>query len=303
MVEIKHVKLAPFTMMTAWIQAILAIIFAIIFVIVGVTVAAFIPQLAPLLGILAVFGLSLIIISPIITFMVNVVINFISAGFYNLLVPRVGGIQLEMEGDELNWIPVVPFSLILACVGAIWAFIIGLILALIIVPFTTLLSTSIPVIAQAIANATNATLPTGAFVGTGGVVLALVLIIGLPIAVFIMGFISNALFAIFYNYIATRVAKVKLEFAVVTGTLNELTSIPVVPAALAAAVVMVIFGLIRGIMSLITFSMAGNAVMGVETLIYDIIGYFIAYFIIVALVAIIYNFLQPRIGRIKLDLE
>ena len=303
MVEIKKVKLAPFTMMYAWNKAVLTLIFAIIFVIVGMALATFIPQLAPLLRFLAVFGLSVIIISPIIAFMVNVVINFISAGFYNLLVPKVGGIQLDMEGNELKSIPIVPFSLISACVAATWAFIIGVILAASIVPLTTLSSNAIPVIARAIANATNATIPTGAAVGTGVIVLALLLVIGLPICVFIIGFIYLALYAIFYNYVAIRVTKVKLEFAIVTGTLNELTHIPVLPVSLAGGVVMAIFGLIFGLILLVHLSMAGNAVGGVIALIYEIIAQFIVNFIVWALLAIIYNFLQPRIGGFKLELE
>ena len=297
MVKIKKVKLAPFTMMYAWNKAILTLIFAIIFVIVGVALATFIPQLAPLLRFLAVFGLSVIIISPIIAFMVNVVINFISAGFYNLLVPKVGGIQLDMEGSELKSIPIVPFSLILACVAAIWAFIIGVILAATIAPLITLSSNTIPFIARAIASAINATIPTGA------IVLVLLLVIGLPICVFIIGFILASLFAIFYNYIAIKVTKVKLEFVTVIGTINELTHIPVLPAALAGGVVMAMFGLIVGLILLVNLSMAGNVVGGVIDLIYEIIAYFTVYFIAWALLAIIYNFLQPRIGGFKLELE
>jgi hypothetical protein len=306
MVEIKHVKLAPFTMMSSWIFAILSLIFMIIFVIAGLGVAAFVPQLASLYRFLAVFGLALIIAVPIITFMVRVVLNFISAGLYNLLVPRVGGIQLNMDGDELKSIPVVSFALILACVAAIWAFIVGVILAAAIVPLTTLSSSVIPVIAQAISNATNATtatIPTGAAIGTSGVVLALLLIIVLPICVFILGFIATALFAIFYNYIATRAAKVKLEFAAVTGTLNELTYIPVLPAAIPTAIVYAIFGLIVGLIVLVSLSIRGNVVGGLTALIYEILAYLIAGFIIIALIAIFYNFLQPKVGGFKLELE
>ena len=48
---------------------------------------------------------------------------------------------------------------------------------------------------------------------------------------------------------------------------------------------------------------AGNAIGGVEFLIYDIIRYFVGTFIMVAIVTIIYNFLAPRIGGIQLRLE
>jgi len=306
MVEIKNVRLAPFTIMTSSIQAIFAFIFAIIFILGLGIFAAFIPFLAPVFGVLAAFGIAMIIAFPILTFIINVATNFITAGLYNLLVPRVGGIKLEMEGDEVKSIPIVSFSLILSCIYAIWAFIIGVIMATIITPFFAIIGALVPMMSQILANTTNATgaaLPTGAAIGAGGIVTALFLIIGLPILAFIIGFIGNALFAIFYNALATKVAKIKLEFAAVKETLNELKSIPVVPAALAVAVVMAIFGLIIGLINLVTLSMAGDAVAGVITLIVDIIMYFIQYFIIVALTAIFYNFLAPKIGAIKLELE
>ena len=67
--------------------------------------------------------------------------------------------------------------------------------------------------------------------------------------VFVFGFIWNALFAIFYNYMVTRVAKIKLEFAAISGTLHELKHIPVLQTALAVALVYAILGLIFGILS------------------------------------------------------
>lgn len=306
MVEIKNIRLAPFTIMTSSIQAIFAFIIAIILVLTLGSLAAFVPFLAPVSGVLATFGIALIIALPILTFIINVATNFITAGLYNLLVPKVGGIKLEMEAEELNSIPVLSFSLIVACISAIWGFIIGVILAAVITPLFAIMGAAVPMIAQIFANATNATnatIPTGAAIGTGGIITAVFLIIGLPILAFIIGFIGQALFAIFYNYLATKVAKIKLEFVAIKETLNELKSIPVIPAALAVAVVMAIFGLIIGLINLITLSMAGDAVTGVITLIVDIIMYFIEYFIIVALAAIFYNFLAPRIGGVKLELE
>ena len=128
------------------------------------------------------------------------------------------------------------------------ALIIGIFLAALILPMLSFLSSSIPDLSQAIANATNstnATFPTGVFLGFAGIVLGLLLIIGLPVFVFIAGFINNALTAIFYNFIATRVSKIKLEFAVVLGSLNELKSIPVIPTALSVAVVFLVFGFLE----------------------------------------------------------
>ncbi len=301
--KIKSIDLAPFTIMSSSIHAILAFIAAILMLILFGIVAALIPGLGVISAFITWAGVALVIIYPISSFFISIASAFFSVWLYNMLEPRVGGIQLRLEGNEVQEIPIVPFALILSCIGAVWAFIIGLFLAAVIAPFTALISSSIPIIAGLIANSTNATnitnmtaLPTGAAVSAGGVVLSVILIIGMPIAVFILGFISAALAAIFYNFLATRVAKVQLEFAAVTETVHELKSIPVVPAALSLSVVFAVFGFIQGLGQL--FSNGG--ILG---LIGNTIGMFIEGLIVVALVAIFYNFLAPRIGGVKLDLE
>ena len=300
--EIKNIELVPFTLMTSSISAIVALIYAILLLITLVVVAAFIPTAGL---ILASLGLSLIVLYPIGTFLIYVTLSFVTALIYNMLVPRLGGIKLGLEGDEVKNVPVVPFALIMAGVMAVWAFIIGLILAAVIVPFTTAVSTLIPMLANITANATNmtpATLPTGSVVGTGGVVLAILLIIGLPILVFVLGFIGHALAAIFYNFIIPKVGGIRLLFTP-AGTAHEITSIPVVAAALALASVALIFGIIDGIFSLINGILAGNAGMAIGSLIGNIIGSFVGVFIMVAIITLIYNYLAPRIGGIQLGLE
>lgn len=301
--EIKSFKIVPLTLMSSSISAILAFIGAIIMVITLGIVAAFLPP--ELSGALTGVGITAIIAYPIVTFLVGLSTTFLSVLLYNLLVPRVGGVKLALDSNQLESLPIVPFALILSLIMAIWTFIIGLVLAASVAPIITIVSRLIPIISSQIANATGSTaaIPTGEALGTGGVLLAVFLIIVLPILVFIFGFIGHALFAIFYNYIATRASKVQLNFTAMTGTWFDLTSIPVVPAALAIAVVFAVFGFIAGLGNLITLSANGDVAGGVGSLIGTTIGYFIEYFIITALVAIFYNFLAPRIGAVKLELE
>ena len=321
--EIKSIELVPFTLMTSSIGAIIGFIYAILLLITFGALAAILPGAAL---IFASLGISMIILYPIGTFITYTAISFITALIYNMLVPRLGGVKLGLEGDQVTSLPAMPFALITSAVGAIWAFIIGLLLTAVILPLTTIISTIIPLASHLFVsvinnatsilsmsnatgnltvNATNLTaanLPNGSAVGTGGVVLALMLIIGLPIAVFILGFIGNALAAIFYNAIIPRVGGLRLILAP-AGTAHEITSIPVVAASLAIASVALIFGIIIGIIQLISIAAAGNAVMGIEILIYDILRYFIGTFIMVAIITIIYNFLATRIGGVQLGLE
>ncbi|MDP3013413.1 MAG: hypothetical protein Q8M92_04170, partial [Candidatus Subteraquimicrobiales bacterium] len=90
------------------------------------------------------------------------------------------------------------------------------------------------------------------------------------------------------NYIVTRVAKIKLEFAAISDNLHELKHIPVLPTALAVALVYALLGVISGILS-------GD--YG------EFISNFVIYFIETALIALLYNYLAPKIGSIKLNLE
>jgi hypothetical protein len=93
-------------------------------------------------------------------------VSFFSVMLYNVLVPRLGGVKLELEGNEVEKIPVISFSLILSAIGAIWAFIVGLVLAAVFSPLFSFISSisTIPAAANITANITNASgaaMPTG----------------------------------------------------------------------------------------------------------------------------------------------
>ena len=292
--EIKKIKLTPFTRMSATIYAILGLVSALIMLVILIAVQAsgitaqMVPQLTNFNWITGV-GIPLIVILPVLSFIGTVAVSFISATLYNLLVPRLGGIKLELEGEDLEKIPVVAFSLITSAIGAIWAFIIGLLMAAFLSPFFSLIS-SLPIPAEITAELSNSTgtAINGSLVGSVGILVTLLLVIGLPIMAFVFGFIWNALLALIYNYLVIRVAKIKLNFSQLTGTLYELTHIPVMPTALAVAILYALLGLISGIL---------NQNYG------EFIINFIWYFIATVIAAKAYNYLAPKIGSVKLNLE
>lgn len=297
MVEIQKIKPTSFTLMSSSISAILAFIYGILLAIAaGIIAAVLPPQLAPISSLLTGLGIAAIIAFPIMAFLIGLSTVFLSVILYNLLAPRVGGVKLDMDGNNVASIPVVPFALILSIIMAIWAFIFGLLAATLLAPVTGLIGTAIPMIG----NATNMTALTGAGFGALVAFGAVFFIIIMPILVFIFAFIGHALFALFYNYIAIRVSKIQLDFEAITDSFNRLVNIPIVPAALALAIISAIFGLIQGILNI---GAAPNISSGILALILDIIINFIATFIIVAIGAWLYNFLAPRIGAIKLALQ
>ncbi len=292
--EIKSVKLASFTKMTASIYGVLGFIAALVTLIALIIMqaAGVVPQLAPQLGqfnFVTGLGIPLLVLLPIGAFFITIVTSLFSVMLYNTLVPRLGGVKLELEGEDVVKIPVISFSLILSAIGAIWAFIVGLLMAALIAPLFSVINTpSIAAnITANITNTTGTTIPNSTAFGSAGIILALFLVIGLPILAFVFGFIWNALFAIFYNYLVTRVVKIKLEFSKITGSLHELKHIPVIPTALAVALVFTLLGLL-GILSRNYGQFITN---------------FVLYFIETALIALLYNYLAPKIGTIKINLE
>ena len=306
--EIRSIKLASFTKITASIYGVLGFIAALLMLAALIIVQATgaIPQLAPQLGqfnFVTGVGIPLLVILPIGAFFITIIVSLFSAMLYNALVPKLGGIKLELDGEDVVKIPVIAFSLILSTIGAIWAFIIGLLTSALVAPLLSVINTSsiaantpfittstYSITANITSNLTNTTgtnIPDGTF-GAAGIILAFLLVIGLPILVFVFVFISNALFALFYNYIVTRVAKIKLEFVNITESLHELKHIPVIPTALAVALVYALLGIISGILD-------GN--YG------EFISNFVLYFIETALFAILYNYLAPKIGSIKINMK
>jgi hypothetical protein len=304
--EIKKIRAAPFTLMTSSIHAILAFIAAILLILFFGTIAALIPGMGLFASFITLLGLSIIILLPLTSFFLNIMYAFVLALLYNVLAARVGGIKLGMEGEEVKTIPVVSIALILSCVVAILTFIMGLYMGLAGSSVLSLISGIIPIAANVAANATNATdvsaLPTGAGMAAISGIWALFWIILMPIVAFIFSFIGYALFALFYNVLIPKVGGIRLIFAEAANGF-ELTNIPVMPAAIALSVVSAIFGLLQGLLNLAQFSMMGDVLGGFMMLIVQIISSFIMTFIIVALATLIYNFLQPRIGGVKLVLE
>lgn len=306
--EIRSIKLASFTKITASIYGVLGFIAALVMLAALIIIQAtgVIPQLAPQWGqfnFITGLGIPLLIILPISAFFITIIVSLFSVMLYNALVPKLGGIKLELDGEDVVKIPVIAFSLILSTIGAIWAFIIGLLTSALVAPLLSVINTSsiaanTPFITTStysittnittnLTNTTGTNIPDGTF-GTAGIILAFLLVIGLPILVFVFVFISNALFALFYNYIVTRVAKIKLKFVNITESLHELKHIPVIPTALAVALVYALLGIISGILD-------GN--YG------EFISNFVLYFIETALFAILYNYLAPKIGSIKINMK
>lgn len=305
MVEIKSIKIVPFTLMSSSISAILALIGAIIFTLaLGIIAAVLPPQFASLASLLSGLGIAAIVAYPILTFLIGLSTVFFSVLLYNLLAPKVGGVQLVMDGNNLKEIPIVPFALILSIIMAIWTFIMGLLLTTLLAPITGLIGSVIPIAIPLATNGTATGVGLDSLLGSLVALGAIFFIIVLPILVFIFGFIGHAIFAIVYNFITTRVSKVQLDLEASAGAWNKLTSIPLLPATLALTITVTIIQFVFNLLpQALSVMAAGEVAGGIIVLIGGLIAYFILEFIVIAIAVSIYNFLAPQIGAVQLELE
>lgn len=296
--EIKSIEIVPYTLMTSSINAVWAFIYAIFTVIIGLIPFAISPTPANSASLW--FYIASIVSSPVSSFVLGVLQSFLFALFYNLLVPKLGGIKIGLENlNEIKSIPVMPLALITSAISAIFV----LIVALIIMP---LVAAYIPVISQIASsmplNGTNITAESVSALGTFGIVGSILSIIILPVVTFILVFIVTAISAGLYNLLAPRTGGIKLEFSV-ASEMYEIVSISPVHVALIIALIAAIWGLIIGIIAVIISAAYGQVIFGLGLLVGLVIGGLIASFIIYAILALIYNFLRPKIGGIKLELQ
>jgi hypothetical protein len=209
---------------------------------------------------------------------------------YNILVPRIGGIKLVMDGDEVKRLPVLPVSIMMSAIGTIMTFIAMLVIAPLL---AVILEIGI------LSSATSAVSGLGVL----SIVGIIMLIVGLPIATFVISFIATALTAILYNLFAPKIGGVKLVFGSVKDKLFEIKEIPAIPLALISAIVLTIVNFIFSLPRIATYFYGGNVAGGFGYMIGNIIGNLIITFIIYVIIAILYNFLRPKIGGVKLELE
>ncbi len=295
--EIKSVTIVPFTLMSSAVSAVIGIIYAIILVLVLGMVAIFLPAEASIIsGILLTSAVAIILVLPVGTFLMSILFSFLLAFIYNLLVPKVGGIQLGMvEMKEVRSLPVIPLSLMVSILYTIFTFILMLVIAPILM-----------VVLQGAAIAavsTSSTLPDIGGLGALGIIGIIIMVIGIPIVVFICTFIYSALLALFYNLLAPKIGGVRFKFNAVKDNLFEIKKIKPVPLALISAVVLTILNFLFSIPQLIMYFAIGNPLGGIGYFLGNTIGSFIAIFILYAIMALLYNFLRPVIGGVELELE
>jgi hypothetical protein len=296
--EISSVRIVPFTLMSSSVSAVLGLLYAIILLIVFGIVGLVVPGVGQFATLLASLGVALIIALPVATFFFSIMSSFVMALFYNLLVPRIGGIKLGMDGKEVKTIPVVPVSLMLSMLYTVLTFIVMLVVAPILAVF----------LEGAALAASTATVAIPELSGMGdasgvGIILAIIMIIAVPIMVFISTFIYAVVVAFLYNLLAPKIGGVRLKMKVASHGFCEIKKIPPVPLALVLALVLTIVNFIFSLPAFVANVASEGLAFGLGYLVGNTVGYLIVTFIIYALMALIYNFLRPKIGGVEIKLE
>jgi hypothetical protein len=298
--EIKSVRIVPYTLMTSSVSAVWAFIYAIFMLIVGgISLAIANDSTAG-----ALFGVYVanIVVSPVSSFVLGITQGFLYALIYNLLVPRIGGIKLGfVDLSEIRSIPVIPVALMSACISAIMTLLIALIIVPLIFAYAGVIMAAYAGVLSSVLSNTTTYLPTTGF-GALGAIGSIILIIVIPITVFIAVFIASAILAVIYNLLSPKIGGIKLEFVPVQQ-IHEILSIAPVPGALITASIVGLIGFIVGLIALLISLIFGQGIVGLLILLTFAILGFIVTFIVYAVLALIYNYLSPKIGGIQLELE
>jgi hypothetical protein len=130
--------------------------------------------------------------------------------------------------------------------------------------------------------------------------LSIAILVGVPIAIAILEFLSIGVLSCVYNYVASKTGGIKCQF-----TKNEVRDLDVLSVATIMAFV---FGAFILIVSIVVFAvsalfMGPNALLALGMGIIESIAVAVLYFVLGAIFAVIYNFCAKRIGGITLYLK
>ena len=233
-------------------------------------------------------GIAIYLIPTIIvgTFMIGIYRYFSEGLFYNLLAKKLRNIKIALNDGEIAKISPTETATILATIATIQAVLIYLISVLIL---PLMMSTAIQTLMlsgqQLIAME----------------IYQLMMIISQPMTIimfifgtFVIVFISILIGAYIYNILASKGRGVVLELSEENG-MTVIDSIDMMNFAIAISIIGGILNLIFGIIMLIS----GGSVM---TLISNVISGFVGGFISALLIALFYNILAPKLGKLKVKL-
>ena len=207
------------------------------------------------------------------------------AVFYNFLATRLRNIKIELDGGEIVKISPTETATLVATIALIQVVLAYLVSVLILPLFLSTMMQTLIMVNQALAYSIYQILM---------LITQPMTIVMIILGTFVITFVFVLIGAYIYNLLASKGRGIVLELSEENG-LTAIDSIDMMRFAIVIAIISVVATLITGIIGLIS---GGNAV----NLIINIISSLISGFVVAALMAIFYNFLAPKLGKLKIEL-
>ena len=275
--ELKSIDLSSYTIISTAIAVLFSIIAAIVMVIgIGITNAG-------------ALGVSLYLVSTIIvgTFMYTIYNAFCQGYLYNILAKKLNTIQIAFKDDkEIIKVSTTSTAIIIAMIMTIQVILLYLVSVLI---FPLILNSMVQTL-----------MLSGQELFAYGLYQFLILLSQpTTIAMIIFGtFIVSFVFVLLGCYIYNILAGTGRGAILKLSKQDNMTSIESVDTLKLAIVFAVVGGVLNLILAIISLFSGAD----ILTAIGNIIGGFISAFISGALLSIFYNFLAPKLGKLKLEL-
>lgn len=275
--ELRSVDLASYTIMTTAIAVLFSIIASILLVI-AMGVAS--PE---------AIGVSIYLISTIVvgTLMFTTYNAFCQGFLYNLLAKRLNSVQIALK-DEKEVLKVTPTST-------------AIIIAMILTIQVILLYLASVFIFPMLLNSIIQTLMYSGQELLAYSLYQFLMLLSQPTTIMMMifgTFIVTFVFALIGCYIYNLLGNAGKGLILNLSEENGMTAVDSVDVKKFA----IVFGVVGGVLNLITALMSLVSGGSIATIIVNVIGGFIAALLYGALIAIFYNFLAPKLGKLKLEL-
>ena len=275
--ELKSIDLASFTIMSTGISVLYVLIFTLI---IALAIAVSVPPATA-------FAIYLIPTLVVGAFIFTIYNSFFTGFLYNTLGKKLNRIKIGLNGGEVTKISAAQTAIMVSIISTIQLILIYL-ASILIFPLMI-----------------NTVIQTFAYAGQQMLALSIyqfMMVISQPITViaifagtFVLTFVYVFIAMILYNFLAGRDRGAELNLSK-EGDFTAIDSVNVLKLAIVFAIIV---GILTVIYSIVSFILIGGSSM---VLITTLISGFVNGFVEGALIAIFYNFLAPRLGKIKIEL-
>ncbi|WP_296887742.1 hypothetical protein [uncultured Methanobrevibacter sp.] len=274
---LKSIDISSFTIISTGVATLISILVALL---IFITMGALVPN--------SLATIALIVPTIIFGTIMVCIFTYFSIGYlYNILAKKFGFIKLDIEENYIKKISPKETALITACIAIIMILVIYFAFSLII---PVILSTMISILMYA----------SQAIIATQLYQIMIIISNPLFIAIGILGtVIITSVFTLLatyvYNILADSDRGIKVNLSQ-EDKFTQLESLDPINFSIAIAAICLILNIIVGVIMIISGTPIFNALA-------SILSSFVSGFIGALLVAVFYNFLAPKIGKLKVELE